>query len=368
MRPGHVLMTADAVGGVWTYALDLSEALVAHGAEVTLLVLGPPPDPGQRAAAENLAGRSLVVAGLPLDWLAQETGALDRAAEAVRSLARERRADLIHLNSPALKTTASWETPVVGACHSCLASWWEAVRGGPMSHDFVWRTRRLAEGYSRCDALIAPSSAFAQQTAALYDVRPRTVRNGRRRRPTAPFGPRERIVLTAGRLWDEGKNLSILDQAASRMRGRVEAVGPLSGPAGQVASPTSHVALPGPMDPIDLDQRMQTAAIFCSPALYEPFGLGVLEAAQAGCALVLADIPTFRELWNGAAVFVDPRDDAALASTLDDLLEDDERRRRLSAKAARRAAAFSIEAMAAGTLAVYAEVLGKRGTAREAAA
>ena len=39
-------------------------------------------------------------------------------------------------------------------------------------------------------------------------------------------------------------------------------------------------------------------------ALYEPFGLAVLEAAQAGCALVLSDIPTFRELWDGAALFV----------------------------------------------------------------
>ena len=368
MRPGHVLMTADAVGGVWTYVLDLSQALVAHGAEVTLAVLGPPPDPAQTAAAENLAGRSLVVAGLPLDWLAEESNALDRAADSLRSLARERRADLIHLNSPALMTSACWETPVVGACHSCLASWWAAVRGGPMPPDFVWRTRRLAEGYHGCDALIAPSSTFAQQTAALYGVRPSTVRNGRRRRPTARSGPRERIVLNAGRLWDEGKNLSVLDRAASRMRGRVEAVGPLFGPAGQVASPTSHVALPGPMNPVDLDQRMQAAAIFCSPALYEPFGLGVLEAAQAGCALVLADIPTFRELWDGAAVFVDPRDDAALASTLDNLLEDDERVRQLSARAARRAGAFSMEATATGTLAVYAEVLDNRRTAREAAA
>ena len=32
----HVLMTADAVGGVWTYALELCRQLDARGADVTL--------------------------------------------------------------------------------------------------------------------------------------------------------------------------------------------------------------------------------------------------------------------------------------------------------------------------------------------
>ena len=367
MTPGHVLMTADAVGGVWTYALDLSEALVGRGVKVTLVVLGPEPDAAQREAAEALPGRSMVMAGLPLDWLADATDALDHAAQTIRGLAREGRADLVHLNSPALRDAALWEVPVIGACHSCLATWWEAVRSGPMPDDFGWRTRRLAQGYSRCDALIAPSRAFAQQTAVRYGVQPTTVRNGRRPRP-ATFSSRERTVLAAGRLWDEGKNLSLLDRAARRMRGRVEAAGPVVGPAGQVASPINHIALLGALKPADLDQRMRAAAIFCSPALYEPFGLGVLEGAQAGCALVLADIPTFRELWDGAALFVDPRDDRALASTLDALLDDDDRLRRLSEDAVKRAAAFSNEAMATGTLAVYAEVLNRRGAAAEAAA
>ncbi len=46
------------------------------------------------------------------------------------------------------------------------------------------------------------------------------------------------------------------------------------------------------------------ATVFASMARYEPFGLAVLEAAQAGMRLVLSDIPTFRELWDGAAIFV----------------------------------------------------------------
>ena len=65
------------------------------------------------------------------------------------------------------------------------------------------------------------------------------------------------------------------------------------------------------------------ASVFASVSRYEPFGLAVLEAAQAGCALVLSDIPTFRELWDGAALFVPPEDPVALAEALRNTLQDD---------------------------------------------
>src|SRR3546814_15067984 len=60
----------------------------------------------------------------------------------------------------------------------------------------------------------------------------------------------------------------------------------------------------------------ERAGIFVSPSLYEPFGLAVLEAAMSGCALLLSDIPTFRELWDGAAVFTPAGDSDALADRL----------------------------------------------------
>ena len=39
----HLLMTVDAVGGVWQYAAELSRGLVRHGWTVDLAVIGPPP-------------------------------------------------------------------------------------------------------------------------------------------------------------------------------------------------------------------------------------------------------------------------------------------------------------------------------------
>src|SRR3546814_3677782 len=38
---GHLLLSADAVGGVWQYSTDLIRALQPHGYQVTLAVMGP---------------------------------------------------------------------------------------------------------------------------------------------------------------------------------------------------------------------------------------------------------------------------------------------------------------------------------------
>ena len=76
----HVVMTADAIGGVWTYALDLGAALARRGDRITLAVLGPAPSDAQRddAGARGLDVRDL---GHPPDWLAPDAAAApDREA------------------------------------------------------------------------------------------------------------------------------------------------------------------------------------------------------------------------------------------------------------------------------------------------
>ena len=365
--PRHVLMTTDAVGGVWTYALDLAEGLLRRGVAVTLAVLGPEPRPGQRRAAERIPGLALVMTGLPLDWTADDAGAVTDAARGVAALAAARRADLVHLNSPALAGCARFPAPVIGVCHSCLASWWDAVRGDePMPQSFEWRTDLLARGYAACDRLIAPSYAFMQTTAALYGVVPHTVHNGRSPSSAAATGAREPVVMTSGRLWDDGKNIRTLDRAAGRMRGQVHAAGALTGPDGQSVS-LEHVLPLGHLDAAVLATGLQRSAVFASLAHYEPFGLGVLEAAQAGCALVLSDIPTFRELWQGVAVFVPAEDDRAAAEVLDDLLDHPERAAVLGAAAAERSARFTTESLTEGVLAVYGEAIARRPLTEAAA-
>jgi glycosyltransferase involved in cell wall biosynthesis len=98
------------------------------------------------------------------------------------------------------------------------------------------------------------------------------------------------------------------------------------------------------------------ASIYALPARYEPFGLSILEAASAGCALVLGDIATLRENWDGAADFVAPDDGDALAGAIQRLIDDPLRRDRQARLARRRARRFPADRMAAAYLTLYREL------------
>ena len=357
--PGlRVLMTADAVGGVWTYALDLARGLAAEGVRTTLAVLGPPPSRSQGRDARSIPSLDLVETGLPLDWTAESAAELRRAGGAVAALAAGH--DLVHLNSPALAGVADFGVPVLGICHSCVRTWWDTVHGTALPPDLAWRADLLAQGYARCDGLAAPTRAFARATAAAYRLprRPAVVPNGRDPGGTSPrpAGAPKPAALTAGRLWDAGKGMAVLDRAAAAMRVPVRAAGPSEGPNGAgIALP--NLRLLGRLDADAMASELDPRPIFVSPALYEPFGLAVLEAAGRGCALVLSDIATFRELWDGAALFVPPRDADALAAALDALAEDDRRRVGLGRAAAERARAYTPGRMVAGVAALYRDLL-----------
>jgi glycosyltransferase involved in cell wall biosynthesis len=349
-------MTTDAVGGVWTYALDLAASLGPQ-VETILAVLGPAPSRDQRLPAAAVPGLMLVETGLPLDWTAADPGEIAASADVIRKLVRETSADIVHLNSPALAAGGGFAAPVLGVCHSCLATWWSAVKEGPMPDDFAWRTHALWRGLIACDALAAPTRAFAQAVARTYEIpAPFMVPNGRRA-PRPGTVSREPLVFTSGRLWDDGKNVATLDAAAARMSVPLYAAGPTTGPNG-AATALQHARGLGLLSAEQVAGWLDRAPVFASSALYEPFGLGVLEAAQAGCALVLSDIATFRELWDGAALFVEPRDAGGFAAACERLVADPAESARLGALASRRARRFTVEAMRDAVLEVYAHLTG----------
>ncbi len=78
---------------------------------------------------------------------------------------------------------------------------------------------------------------------------------------------------------------------------------------------------------------------------------------MAGCTLVLGDIPSLREVWGDAALFVGPEDGAGLRVALERLIADADYRARLGACARARALRFTPERMAAGYLAAYGAVM-----------
>ncbi|MEG9529277.1 MAG: glycosyltransferase, partial [Hyphomicrobiales bacterium] len=207
-------------------------------------------------------------------------------------------------------------------------------------------------GCRAADALLAPTRAHALATARVCDLArpPVVVRNGR-----APSGVPPRaaapVAFTAGRLWDRSKNAAALDRVAARLSVPLRAAGSLDGPNG-ARGETRHLHRLGRLDDAGIAAELAGRPVFISLARYEPFGLAVLEAAASGCALVLSDIPSFRELWDGVAAFVGADDDAAAAEAVQGFLDDPVRREAAGAAAAQRAGRYGADVMTEGVLGV----------------
>jgi glycosyltransferase involved in cell wall biosynthesis len=355
----RILVTTDAVGGVWIYSTTLARALAASGYHVTLVTMGPKPSPSRLAEIADLFPHvGLIITDTALEWMDPEGEDAKRAGELLLRIATQLRPDLIHLNG-FREASLPWPAPVVVVAHSCVTSWWQACRGG-QPDDARWLQYRQAvsAGLRAADVWVAPTESFRRTINCLYQ--PTTgghvIHNGIDAVARGAVGKRD-IVLASGRIWDEAKNIAAVAAVAPRLPWRVQIAGPLQEPDTAPNTPPAAVDWLGELSRPDLLERMQRAAIYVAPARYEPFGLGVLEAASAGCALVLSDIPTLRELWEDAAEFVPPDDADRLAQILGTLCRDDARRRCLQRAATRRAATYSIGRTLARYRDLYQHVL-----------
>lgn len=355
-RPRRVLMTLDAVGGVWRYALDAASALGSENIETVLAGLGPEPSPKQAAEAASIQGARLEWLGLPLDWMSTGDGVF-AVPRMLAACAERHGAELMHLNALSQAAGVKTDLPVIAVSHSCVVTWWEAVRGSALPVEWEWQRQLNLSGLRTADAVLVPSRSHGAAVERAYGTVPglRVVNNASRASGTPP-GNREPFVIAAGRWWDEGKNGLVLDRASELCSWPVVMAGATQGPNGQRCD-LCHARVVGPLPAADLRRVMQRAAIAAVPSLYEPFGLVALEAALSGCALVLSDIPVFRELWDEAALFVDPDDPAEFAEAIDCLARDAASRRWLAEKALSRALAFGPERQVAELMDAYHGVL-----------
>jgi len=177
------------------------------------------------------------------------------------------------------------------------------------------------------------------------------------------------IILACGRPWDMSKNISVLDAAVGDLADewRSYVIGATRGPDGEQFG-SSTIRTLGVLAARDVEEWLRRASIFVHPAVYEPFGLAPLEAASAGCALVLADIPTLRELWNGAAEFFDPHDCHSLRAVLERLISQPVKRQWLAEAALERARDYRSEVMAEAYLRMYRSLLSGYATSAKAVA
>jgi glycogen synthase len=343
-----VLMTADTVGGVWTYALELADALADRAVELTLVAMGAPLSHDQSAALRRSSVRRTYARGYALEWMKDPWSDVERAGDWLLEIADDVAPDLVHLNAYA-HGALPWNVPVLVTGHSDVLSWHRAVRGAPAGAEWSRYRDAVAAGLAGADLLVAPTRAMLDELVRDYDppCPPAVIPNGTAR--TFASRPQEELVLTVGRAWDEAKNVGALVRVAPRLPWPVAFAG--WGAAGE------GVRALGRLTRAELDETLARAAIFAAPARYEPFGLAALEAGRARCALVLGDIPSLREVWGDDALFVPPDDDEALERALRALIGDARLRREYAARAESRSRGYTSRRMAASYAMAYRRVL-----------
>ena len=352
-------MTADTVGGVWTYALDLARALAPHGVSVSLATMGRLPTAAQCAEAAAIPSLTLHPSEYALEWMPDPWNDVAEAGRWLLSLEADIRPDIVHLNGYA-HGHLPWHAPTLMAGHSCVLSWWRAVLEADAPQDWNRYRAEVSSGLQAAGLVVAPTQAMLTALQTYYGPleHTRVVPNGRDAALFAPQTQKEPFVFSAGRLWDDAKNIRALAEVAPRLPWPVCIAGDTASPDGGEDRRFEGVRLLGCLPPGQIAGRLAQAAIYALPAKYEPFGLSALEAGLSGCALVLGDIDSLREVWGDAALFVPPGDLDALHSAISRLIADPDLRSALAARALAQARTYTLDRMALGYLNAYHTLLG----------
>jgi glycosyltransferase involved in cell wall biosynthesis len=347
-----VLMTADTVGGVWTYAMELAHA--ASDIEFVIASMGRLPSDAQRATAAALPNVTLAGSDWKLEWMEDPWADLLRAGSWLLDLESDHSPDFVHLNGY-VHGVLPFTRPALIVAHSCVLSWWSAVKNEPLPQSWNRYHDAVERGLSAVDLLVAPSAWMlgALHQHYRFPTPSKLIHNGRSPLPGVPQRRERSSIFAAGRLWDEAKNLTAVLEAAPQLNWPVR----IAGDGGTSAENVEHL---GVLDEEAMAEAFAGAGIYLFPALYEPFGLSVLEAALSGCALVLGDIASLREIWGDAAIYVPPRDISAIIEAVNGLIADEHRRRALAAASSERARQFTAARMAAQYRQVYESLVARR--------
>ncbi len=364
----HVLLTTDAVGGVWTYTEELSAGLVRRGHRVTLVTLGHKLDGGQCAWVQAMESPlfQCVETEYRLEWMEDASHDVLRSAELLRELIDRMQPDLLHTNQFTYGVLADM-LPVVLTGHSCVLSWWEAVHGAGVPDTGRVRayTALVRAGLQAATLLAAPTAWMARELREQYGISRHieVIPNGRSPTLFSPGRPKQLQALTVGRAWDPGKNVGLLAQVDVPMPliiagESLPPVQPAHVSGTRRAAGIGDVAYLGKQNASHLRELYSRTAIYVATSCYEPFGLAPLEAALSGCALVLSDIATLREIWGDAAEFYPSGDVHALERVLRSLALNPDRIDDLAARALARARTrYTADTMVARHEALYSSVI-----------
>ncbi|GAA3946574.1 glycosyltransferase [Allohahella marinimesophila] len=356
-----ILMTTDTEGEVWSYTIDLCEALQAHPVCIELALIGKALSTQQSEQLAALPNVQVHDSGFDVRWISDSPPDIKASGQWLVQLAESLKPDLVHLNHLAYGAL-SWSCPVLLVGHFCILSWWAAAKNeaAPMPQWAGYKTL-LSDSIQKASLLVAPTLAALHSLLSHYGPaeRTRVIYNGLSRPETAEPAENEDdevSILVDGAIWQQDSHLAVLTAISKELACSVYVAGeaPSSNSSERCAEGVTFL---GHVSPGELQDRLVRASLYAAPTAYEPLGLGALEAARAGCALLLGDIKNLREVWGDAAVYVAPNDVDALRDKLYNLITRPKRRHYLATAAWARSKRFTTASAAKAYLQSYRSLL-----------
>lgn len=343
----RVLVTADTFSGVWTYARELVTGLVTQGAQVILVSFGEIPLPEQTAWMQTLHGLEYHPTAFRLDWM--EEGEQDFAAtqDYLCEVIRDVRPDVLHLNQLSFGALPV-RVPRVVTAHGDVITWWLTIHGKEPAPSawLKWYRQTVAAGLRRADTVAVSTKWMHDMLRFAFGdgFCGQVVAPGRNPIYFNPFVTKEESVLAIGRLWDTGKQVSLLTQHSHRQPVCiVGADNPIPAPAlpiradVRISTGEHDISVKGAQTESQLRNLYSKSTVFAATSRYDPTGLASVEAAFSRCALVANDMLVYRELWGDAALYFERNNSESLAEVLEQLDQDREMVRLYGTRAYNRA-------------------------------
>ncbi len=295
----------------------------------------------------------------------------------IRDLMRSARFDVVHLHEPFSGLVTAYTLSYSGALnvatfHSYKGGRFYGIGGTKLAMPYF----RMLHGRI---AVSKPAYTYIRQYfPGEYEIIPNGIRVEDYSDDVAPFPHlMDGMVnlLFLGRL-EKRKGVSYLLKAYSRLKWKwpnlrliVVGRGELDQESHRTMSERNlqDVVLTGPVSNEDRARYYKSADIYCSPATgNESFGLVLLEAMAAGRPIVASSIEGYSSVVTHGVdgLLSPPKDDAALAASIELLLEDPSLRERLAANASRTVDEYRWERVARRVLDYYESRMERAGAAQ----
>lgn len=309
----RILFTVDPHGAGWMHTVSLAGALLRRGHDVLVASFGPEPSAERMAAVED-SGIRLTRVEIP--GPTTDPTFIQTARAALEELVKEWSPSVVHIDRCSFGDL-ELEVPkilMIAADRTARIS-----RGrGP--------ARR---GLLGADAVVSPTRALSEEISRRFEYRRPIsliqpgIELGDKPVMLSPVKKSRSGFVCYGRTDEKADGFDVMMEALRRVK--IEAPFKIAGEGARPPLP-GWIADLGWLDTDGRSSAFEKAEVAVLPARDDPFGLRSVEAGLAGCALILSDVPSHRELWNGAAVLVPVDDPAALADAIG-LLATDSRRR-----------------------------------------